>query len=83
MFADEEILQGIAEVAREHLNFQGELTLEQRLVEDLELDSIKLLTLSVEVENRFRVCLDPDLDSSLVTLGDLVEAIRRQLSADA
>ena len=56
---DAEILAGIAAVAREHLGFAGELAPDLRLVEDLRLDSIKLLTLAVEVENRFRVRLDP------------------------
>lgn len=79
--SDQEILQGIAAVAREHLGWQGELRLDQRLVEDLSLDSLKLLTLAVEVENHFRVCLDPERDRELETLADLVQAIRRQLGA--
>ena len=73
-----EIMAGIAEVARTHLEWQGELQPEMKLVEDLELDSLKALTLALEVENRFRVYLDEDGD--LVTIGDLVAAIRRQLN---
>ena len=61
---DEGILSGIAEVARAHLGWEGILTPDLRLVEDLRLDSIRLLTLAAEVENRFRVLLDEadDLD---------------------
>ena len=40
-------------------------------------DSLKALTLAVEVENRFQVCLDPDRDGELVTVADLVTAVRR------
>lgn len=76
---DEEITAGIAEVARAHLEWCGELRPEMHLVEDLELDSLKALTLALEVENRFRVYLDQDGD--LITVGDLVAAIRRQLDA--
>ena len=72
-----EIMAGIAEVARTHLEWNGELRPEMRMVEDLELDSLKTLTLALEVENKFRVYLDQDGD--LVTVGDLVAAIRRQL----
>lgn len=72
-----EIMDGIAEVARTHLEWPGELHADLNLVEDLELDSLKALTLALEVENRFRVYLDQDGD--LVTIGDLVAAIRRQL----
>ena len=74
---DEEIMAGIAEVARAHVDWQGEVRSEMLLVEDLELDSLKALTLALEVENRFHVYLDQDGD--LVTVGDLVAAIRRQL----
>jgi len=71
------IMAGIADVARTHLGWDGELRSDMKLLEDLELDSLKALTLALEVENRFRVYLDQDGD--LVTVGDLVAAIRRQL----
>lgn len=78
---DDEILAGIGEVAREHLAYRGELAGEMRLVEDLELDSIRLLTLAVEVENRFRVRLDEADEAAIETVGDLVAAVRRKLAA--
>ena len=73
---DAEILAGIEEVAREHLGWPGRLEGRLRLMEDLGLDSLKALTLAVEVENRFRVCLDPERDGELVTVADLVAAVR-------
>ena len=74
-----EILDGIAEVARVHLGWEGRLAPELRLVEDLELDSLKNLTLALEVENHFRVCLDDE--AGIETIGDLVAAIARRLDA--
>ena len=74
---EKEILAGITEVARAHVDWAGDLRPEMQLVEDLELDSLKTLTLALEVENRFRDYLDQEGD--LVTIGDLVAAIRRQL----
>ncbi len=74
---DAEILAAVEEVAREHVGYDGALAPDQRLVEDLELDSIKALTLVVEVENRFRIALDPDVESEIVTVGDLVRIIGR------
>jgi len=76
---DQELLEVIRQLAREQLGFTGELRPEQRLAEDLELDSIKSLTLAVEVENRFRICLDPDSEAQIVTVGDLVAAVRRKI----
>jgi len=77
----EEILQGVGEVARKHVGFDGRLAPEMDLVEDLSLDSIRLLTLAVEVENRFRVCLDEQDEAEIATVGDLVTAVERKLAA--
>jgi acyl carrier protein len=74
-----DILSGIAEVAREHLGWEGPLTRDMRLVEDLRLDSVRLLTLAAEVENRFRVVLSEGDEATIVTVGDLVETVRRKL----
>ena len=71
------VIDGITEVARAHLGWDGELRPEMRLVEDLELDSLKRLTLALEVENHFRVCLDEE--AAILTVGDLVEIIRERL----
>jgi acyl carrier protein len=77
--SDGEILNGIAEVAQAHLGWEGELAPEMRLVEDLRLDSVRLLTLAAEVENRFRVRLDELDEGSIETVGDLVAVVRRKL----
>jgi acyl carrier protein len=74
------ILDGIAQVAREHLGWEGPLTAEMRLIEDLRLDSVRLLTLAAEVENRFRVLLDEADELAIETVGDLVAIVRRKLS---
>ena len=76
---DETILAGIAEVARVHLDWQGPFTAEMRLIEDMRLDSIRLLTLAAEVENRFRVLLDEADEAGIQTVGDLVAIVRRKL----
>jgi acyl carrier protein len=79
--SDEVILAGIAEVARAHLGWNGIVTSDLRLVEDLRLDSIRLLTLAAEVENRFRVLLDEADESGIETVGDLVAVVRGKLDA--
>lgn len=89
----DEILQAIGEVARAHLlsgeagelerHLAGEHGLDPdlRLVEDLALDSIQLLTLAVEVENRFRVCMDPEDEEGIETVGDLADVVAGKLEA--
>lgn len=75
-----EILAGVAQVAREHVGHDGALDESQRLLEDLGLDSIRLLVLAAEVENRFRVALEPADDAAVRTVGDLVDVVARKLS---
>ena len=74
---DAEILAAIVETARSHLDREGPVSPEMRLVEDLQLDSLQLLTLAVALEDRFRIRLD-DEEANLVTVADLVAAIRRK-----
>ncbi|MBP9145808.1 MAG: acyl carrier protein [Thermoanaerobaculia bacterium] len=74
-----EIESGIAAVAREHLGFTGRFDPRLRLVEDLGFDSLKLLTLAAEIENHFRVTLDPDEEARIATLGDLVAILETKL----
>lgn len=77
---DEMILQGISEVARLHLGWTGGvLSPEMRLVEDLRLDSVRLMTLAAEVENRFRIFLDEADELAIETVADLVDIVRRKL----
>ena len=68
-----QIIDGITEVARQHLGWEGPLRPEMRLVEDLELDSLQTLTLALAVENYFRVCLDEEAE--ILTVGDLAAII--------
>jgi acyl carrier protein len=75
------ILDGIGEVARRHLGWEGPVTPEMRLVEDLKLDSIRLLTLAAEVENRFEILLGEEDEAGIETVGDLVRIVERKLAA--
>ena len=76
-----EILDGVARVAHAHLGWQGALSAEQRLIEDLGLDSIRRLVLAAEVENHFRVALTPADEARIATVGDLARVIQEKLGA--
>lgn len=79
MPSNEEILAEIGALARRHLDLSGQIEPATRLVEDLELDSVRLLTLAIEIEDHFRICLDPEDEQGMVTVTDLVEAVASKL----
>jgi acyl carrier protein len=79
----DEILAAVERIAREALDYDGELVAEARLVEDLGLDSIRLLTLATEVEDHFRICLDEEDEATIVTAADLAAVVERKLAEDA
>ena len=74
----QQILEGVALVAQRHLGWKAELRPDMHLVEDLELDSLRLLTLAVEVENHFRICLDEADEATIETVEDLVRIIEEK-----
>ena len=83
---DEQILQAVRRLAREHLEETevrdlGAIQPGTRLIEDLDLDSVEITTLAVELEDHFDVMLEDEDASGIVTVADLMGAIRRQLVA--
>jgi acyl carrier protein len=75
-----QVLQEIEAIANRHLGRPGMLRPEMDLVEDLELDSLLLLTLAVEVENHFEICLEEEEEAGIRTVEDLVEIVLRKSS---
>jgi acyl carrier protein len=72
------ILQGIQEVARLHLGITVPLEPETDLYEVLRLDSIRLLTLVAELENRFQIILEEGDEVELKTVEDLVQLLQKR-----
>jgi acyl carrier protein len=75
-----QILDGVREVIRDELRWEVPVAPSTNLVRDLQLDSLRQLTLVVELENRFQVRLDAGDEEELETLADVVRLIHRRLS---
>jgi len=71
-------LAQVEEIARKRVGWKGSLREEDRLVENLGLDSLQRMTLAMEIENHFRICLDPEDEAAIETIGDLVRTIERK-----
>lgn len=80
---DDQILGIVSELAERHLGCTGPITPDMDLVDDLHLDSLKLLTLAVQVENRFEVCFEPEEEAKIRSIADLVSMIAVKLGAEA
>src|SRR5687768_11276963 len=76
--AGQQVRGALREIAR-RLGHEGPLDDHLRLVEDLRLDSLGLLTLAVEVEDHFRVCLSAEEEAAIRTVGDLERLLLAKL----
>jgi acyl carrier protein len=65
----------VQEVLADVLNLSGPPRLEDRLVEDLGAESVDVLTLLFEFEERLGRRLPDEQVASLVTVGDLVDLL--------
>ena len=70
-----ETFDGVVAVLRSKLRVQASLAPETSIQRDLQLDSLQLLTLVVELENHFRLCFEPGDEAGLATLGDITTRI--------
>lgn len=68
----------IQRIFREEIGREGSVLGSHRLVDDLQLDSVNLLTLVVNLENRFRVVLEEEDTETVATVDDLVALILRR-----
>ena len=76
---EEEILTRVSDLARRRFGVEKSLLPEMRLAEDVGLDSFRMLTLAVEIENEFEICLSEEAEAEIVTIADLVETVRGQI----
>ena len=59
------------------------ITAESLLLEDLALDSLDLVAVVIELQDRFEVEIDPDEISSIRTVGELAASLHRQVRSAA
>ena len=72
----EEILAGLAEIVNEETGVEVEdVQLDKSFTEDLDIDSISMMTIVVNAEEKFEVTIQDDEVQNLKTVGDAVEFI--------
>ena len=72
----EEILAGLAEIVNEETGVEVEdVQLDKSFTEDLDIDSISMMTIVVNAVEKFEVTIPDEEVKNLKTVGDAVEFI--------
>jgi acyl carrier protein len=71
-----EVLTGLAEIVNDETGIAADaVTLEKSFVDDLDIDSISMMTIVVNAEDKFSVKIPDEEVKNLITVGDAVNFI--------
>jgi acyl carrier protein len=75
-----EILAGLAEIVEEVAGVaQDDVTAEKSVVDDLDIDSLSMVEIAVQAEDKFGVKIPDDELANLKTVGDAVTYVSANL----
>ena len=73
-----EILAGLAEIVEEVAGIEtADVTTEKTFVDDLDIDSLSMVEIAVQAEDKFGVKIPDDRLAELKTVGDAVDYIAK------
>ncbi|NLX00047.1 MAG: acyl carrier protein [Actinomycetales bacterium] len=73
---EQEILAGLAEIVNEETGLDAEsVQLDKSFTDDLDIDSLSMMTIVVNAEDRFGVRIPDEEVKNLATVGDAVSYI--------
>ncbi|MGH3912389.1 MAG: acyl carrier protein [Pseudonocardiaceae bacterium] len=79
---NEEILRGFAEIVNEVAGIDTkEITEDKSFVDDLDIDSLSMVEIAVQVEDRFDVKVPDEELANLKTVGDAVDYVAKAKTA--
>jgi len=77
---NEEILGELAEIVNEVAGVEAsEITPEKSFVDELDIDSLSMVEIAVQVEDRFGVKVPDDVLANLKTVGDAVDYVAKTI----
>ncbi len=77
------VLDEIRRIVSQELEWSGPVEPVHHLMRDLQLDSLGLTVLAVELENRFRIRLTMEDSAGVVSVGDLMRLVASRLPDEA
>jgi acyl carrier protein len=76
--ANEEVLDGLADIVEEVAGVaKDDVTVEKSFVDDLDIDSLSMVEIAVQAEDKFGVKIPDDELANLKTVGDAVDYITK------
>ncbi len=76
--SNSEIVSGLAEIVEEVAGIDAaEVTVDKSFVDDLDIDSLSMVEIAVQAEDRFNVKIPDDALADLKTVGDAVDFIAK------
>jgi acyl carrier protein len=78
----EEVVIEVRSVVAEHAEAEADITERSVLVADLGIDSLGVMEVVADLEDRFEMTIDESELQDVATLGDVVAAIEIRLKAD-
>ena len=74
--SEQEILEGLAEIVNEETGLDtASVELDKNFTDDLDIDSLSMMTIVVNAEEKFEVTIPDDEVKNLATVGDAVTFI--------
>lgn len=75
---EQEVLEGLAEIVNEETGIDtAEVELDKSFTDDLDIDSLSMMTIVVNAEEKFGVRIPDDEVKNLKTVGDAVSFIQK------
>ena len=78
-----DVLVHIRAVAAAQLDLEREVQADDDLVRDLELDSLRLITLAVALEDHYRIVVAEEESARVRTVADLCQLVVRHVRASS
>jgi acyl carrier protein len=76
--ANEEVLDGLADIVEEVAGVaKDDVTVDKSFVDDLDIDSLSMVEIAVQAEDKFGVKIPDDELANLKTVGDAVDYIAK------
>lgn len=74
---EQDIVTGLAEIVEEVTGVEpAEVTLDKKLVDDLDIDSLSMVEIAVQTEDKYGIEIPDEKMKSLRTVRDVVQFIR-------